>query len=118
MKNRSKNAIQDGMPLKIDFSRFGWILEAKLGCKIHPNRSDLTRHSVARRDGEAWRGVARRGEARRGEAWRGRRERRGQADLASTENRPRGLTQSKGVYCSETPPLRTNMEVSFELPEH
>ena len=29
--------------------------------------------SVARRHGEAWRGVARRGEARRGEAWLGRR---------------------------------------------
>ena len=29
--------------------------------------------SVARRHGEAWRGVTRRGEARRGEAWLGRR---------------------------------------------
>ena len=28
---------------------------------------------MARRHGEAWRGVARRGEARRGEAWLGRR---------------------------------------------
>ena len=52
--------------LKSIFSRFGWILEAKLGCKIHPNRSDLAWRGVMARRGEAWRGVAKRGVARRG----------------------------------------------------
>ena len=48
------------------FSRFWWILEAKLASKIHPSRSDLVRRGVMARRGEAWRGVARRGVARRG----------------------------------------------------
>ena len=43
------------------FLRFWWILNAKLDCKIHPNRSDLARRGVMARRGEAW----------RGEAWRG-----------------------------------------------
>ena len=70
IKNRSKIDVKTESKteclLKSIFSRFGWILEAKLGCKIQPNRSDLAWRGVMARRGEAWRGVARRGVARRG----------------------------------------------------
>ena len=89
------------MPLGIDFFAVLVDFGSQVGMQNPPKSVCL---GAARRHGEAWRGVAMRGEARRGEAWRGRRERRGKADLAPTDERPRGLTQSKGVYCSETPP--------------
>ena len=74
--------------LKSIFSRFGWILEAKLGCKIHPNRFDLVWRGVMARRGEAWRGEAWRcdGSAR---AWRG---------------EVRGVALLKGVYRYEMYP--------------
>ena len=61
------------MPLGIDFFAILVDFGGQVGMQNPPKSVWL---SVARRHGEAWRGVARRGEARRGEAWRGRRERR------------------------------------------
>ena len=46
------------------FSRFWWILVAKLNAKS-------TQIGLTWRGEASWRGVERRGEARRGEAWRG-----------------------------------------------
>ena len=88
--------------LKCIFSRFGWIWEAKLGCKIHPNRSDLAWRGVMARRGEAWRGVARRGVARRGVE--------GVKGVKGGSARPRpedpsGLALLKGVdRCENYPP--------------
>ena len=83
------------------FSRFWWILEAKLASKIHPNRSDLAWRGVMARRGEAWRCVARRGVARRGvEGAKGVKRRIWRAWKTGA----RGLTQSKGVYCLEKIP--------------
>ena len=55
------------------FFRRWCILEAKLDCRIHSNRSDLAWRPVMARRGEARRGeaVARRGEARRGQGVKG-----------------------------------------------
>ena len=70
---------------------------------------------MARRHGEAWRGVTWRGVVRRGVE--------GVKGVKGGLVRPwpvglDGLALLKGVDCSETPPLRTSMEVSFVLPEH
>ena len=87
-KNQLKNATQDGMPLGIDFFANSVDLGSQVGMQ-NPHKS--VRLGAARRHGEAWRGVARRGVARRGVTWRGRRERRGGADLASTDTRGEGF---------------------------
>ena len=58
------------MPLEIDFFAIWVDFGGQVGMQNSPKSVWL---SVARRHGEAWRGVARRGEARRGEAWLGRR---------------------------------------------
>ena len=91
--------------LKSIFSRFGWILEAKLGCKIHPNRSDLAWRGVMARRGEAWRGVARRGVARRGvEGVKGLK----WGLVFPLSSGPKGLALLKGVDLPRTQdPLRT-----------
>ena len=91
------------MPLRIDFSRFGWILEANLGRKIHPNRSDkrgMAWRGLMTRRGEAWRG-----EARRGVAWQGVKGlKRGLVRTWSSGTK--GLALLKGVDLPTAPDLK------------